>query len=172
LPRSCSASRSSCGARLEVKLQLTPDAPVHHSDSTCLYSEDITTSPGPPRHLTPPSPLSRSPHTSRTTATMSGIPATFWSSPIRYLRWAQHEKPAIFWSIVLGAMGPPILFAGRPFREWIGDEIPKAIPTSYPGEYTEFRVCVWWQEAGRRSSRAYEEGMVMTKRSTTRPWTS
>lgn len=68
------------------------------------------------------------------TATMSGIPQTFWSSPVRYLRWAAHEKPAIFWSIIIGGTGPVILAAGRPFREWIGDEIPKAIPGSYPGK--------------------------------------
>ncbi len=65
---------------------------------------------------------------------MSGIPTTFWSQPIRYLRWASHEKPAIFWSIILGGMGPVILVAGRPFREWVGDEIPKAVPHSYPGK--------------------------------------
>ena len=27
-----------------------------------------------------------------------------------------------------------ILVAGRPFREWIGDEIPKAVPHSYPSK--------------------------------------
>jgi hypothetical protein len=32
-------------------------------------------------------------------------------------------------------MGPVTLVVGRPFREWIGDEIPKAIPQSYPGKY-------------------------------------
>jgi hypothetical protein len=62
------------------------------------------------------------------------IPATFWSAPIRYLRWAAHEKPAIFWSVFLGAMGPVVLVAGKPIRVALGDEIPHAIPGTYPGE--------------------------------------
>ena len=27
-----------------------------------------------------------------------------------------------------------ILVGGRPFREWVGDEIPKAVPHSYPSK--------------------------------------
>jgi hypothetical protein len=82
-------------------------------------------------HQPPPSP-----NQSHTTANMPTIPLTFWNHPLRYLRTAAHEKPAIFWSVVLGSLGPISLAVGRPFREWIGDEIPKAIPGSYPGEYT------------------------------------
>jgi len=65
---------------------------------------------------------------------MSGVPATFWSSPIRYLRWASYEKPAIFWSVVVGAMGPVSLLVVPPMRRWAGDETPKMIPLTYPGE--------------------------------------
>jgi hypothetical protein len=39
--------------------------------------------------------------------TMSTVPARFWGQPIRYLRWASHEKPAIFWSVILGIVRSP-----------------------------------------------------------------
>ena len=34
---------------------------------------------------------------------MSASP--FWSGPIRYLRWAAHERPNVFYSLLIGAMG-------------------------------------------------------------------
>jgi hypothetical protein len=74
-------------------------------------------------------------HSSATPRTMSGaVPKTFWSSPIRYLRWASHEKPAIFYSILLGALGPVSLFVIPPLRRMAGDEDPPKIPLTYPGE--------------------------------------
>ncbi|ETN40424.1 uncharacterized protein HMPREF1541_04701 [Cyphellophora europaea CBS 101466] len=63
---------------------------------------------------------------------MSGIPQTFWSSPVRYLRWAMHEKPAIFFSIVVGSMGPPLLYTLPSIRARFGDFDPPAVPHSYP----------------------------------------
>ncbi|KAF7514404.1 hypothetical protein GJ744_000174 [Endocarpon pusillum] len=64
---------------------------------------------------------------------MSGaVPKTFWSSPIRYLRWCAHEKPAIFYSIVIGAMGPVSLFVIPPLRRMAGDQDPPRIPLTYP----------------------------------------
>jgi hypothetical protein len=59
----------------------------------------------------------------------------FWSTPLRYLRWASHEKPAIFYSIVLGSFGPVCLVAIPPVRRYFGDVDPEKIPLSYPGSF-------------------------------------
>ena len=45
-------------------------------------------------------------------------------------------------------MGPVVLWAGRPFRIWIGDEIPKAIPQSYPGRSIFDFYALRWGEEG------------------------
>lgn len=58
----------------------------------------------------------------------------FWSTPIRYLRWASHEKPAIFWSLVIGGMGPVALVGLPPLRRALGDVDPEPIPMSYPSK--------------------------------------
>ncbi|EXJ62783.1 NADH dehydrogenase [Cladophialophora yegresii CBS 114405] len=65
----------------------------------------------------------------------SGVPARFWGAPIRYLRWAAHEKPAIFWSCILGGLGPASFAIIPPLRRWVGDEDPPRIPLTYPGTY-------------------------------------
>ena len=67
---------------------------------------------------------------------MSGVPQRFWGQPIRYLRWASHEKPAIFWSCVLGLMAPASFVVIPPLRRWAGDVDPPRIPLTYPGTYT------------------------------------
>ncbi|RAK98878.1 NADH:ubiquinone oxidoreductase subunit NDUFA3 [Aspergillus ibericus CBS 121593] len=56
----------------------------------------------------------------------------FWSTPLRYLRWASHERPAIFYSLIIGAMGPVSLVALPPIRHALGDIDPEPIPMSYP----------------------------------------
>ena len=66
----------------------------------------------------------------------AAVPKTFWGSPIRYLRWASHEKPAIFYSCILGAFGPVALVVIPPLRRMVGDEDPPKIPMTYPGEST------------------------------------
>lgn len=58
----------------------------------------------------------------------------FWSTPIRYLRWASHEKPAIFWSLIIGSMGPVALVGLPPIRRALGDVDPEPIPMSYPSK--------------------------------------
>lgn len=65
---------------------------------------------------------------------MSAIPKTFWSSPIRYLKWASYEKPAIFYSVVLGLMGPAAFVVVPPLRRMAGDENPTKVPLTYPGK--------------------------------------
>ena len=59
---------------------------------------------------------------------------TFWNQPLKFLRRASHEKPAIFWSIIIGSMGPVSLFALPPIRHAMGDMDPAPVPFTYPGE--------------------------------------
>ena len=58
----------------------------------------------------------------------------FWSSPLRYLRWASHVKPAIFYAMVLGCSGPVSLVALPPIRRFFGDVDPEPIPLTYPSK--------------------------------------
>ncbi|KAG9206480.1 hypothetical protein G6514_003311 [Epicoccum nigrum] len=65
---------------------------------------------------------------------MSGIPPSprFYSQPLRYLKWASYNKPAYFYSIVVGCIGPVMVFTVPPIRRYLGEEpIPK-IPLTYP----------------------------------------
>lgn len=75
--------------------------------------------------------------------TMSAIPKTFWSSPIRYLKWASYEKPAIFYSVILGCMGPVAIVAIPPLRRLAGDENPPLVPLTYPSKWTEVIELAW-----------------------------
>ncbi|KAK7537084.1 NADH-ubiquinone oxidoreductase 9.5 kDa subunit, partial [Phyllosticta citribraziliensis] len=59
----------------------------------------------------------------------------FWAEPVRYMRWAFHEKPAITWSLVLGGTAPIIPIAAPPIRRFFGDEPGRPmIPHNYPSE--------------------------------------
>jgi hypothetical protein len=64
--------------------------------------------------------------------TMSTVPR-FWSQPVRYLRWAAVEKPAIFFSVVIGSLGPVMIVTVPPIRRRFGDGPRPAIPLTYPG---------------------------------------
>ncbi|KAJ5197342.1 hypothetical protein N7449_007821 [Penicillium cf. viridicatum] len=56
----------------------------------------------------------------------------FWSTPLRYIRWAAHEKPAILAALVIGFMGPVSLATIPPIRRALGDVDPEPIPLTYP----------------------------------------
>ncbi|MCJ1367754.1 hypothetical protein MMC16_006888 [Acarospora aff. strigata] len=56
----------------------------------------------------------------------------FFSQPLRYLRWASYEKPAIFYSMVIGSMGPVTLLVVPPMRRRLGDGPREPIPLTYP----------------------------------------
>ncbi|KAF2398010.1 hypothetical protein EJ06DRAFT_513786 [Trichodelitschia bisporula] len=56
----------------------------------------------------------------------------FWSQPLRYIHWASVRKPAIFWSIVIGCIGPIMAFTIPPIRYRLGDKRRPHIPLSYP----------------------------------------
>jgi len=62
---------------------------------------------------------------------MSSSPR-FWAQPLRYLRWAAIEKPAIFYSIVVGSLGPVLIFTVPPLRKRFGDPQRPQIPLTYP----------------------------------------
>lgn len=64
---------------------------------------------------------------------MSGAAPHFWATPIRYCRWAARERPAFFWSVVVGALGPVTLAVVPPVRRALGDENAPPIPLTYPG---------------------------------------
>ncbi|KAJ9625782.1 n19m, NADH-ubiquinone oxidoreductase 9.5 kDa subunit [Taxawa tesnikishii (nom. ined.)] len=59
-------------------------------------------------------------------------PVDFWQSPRAYVRWASHAKPAIFWSLVVGTLGPVMAFVVPPIRYRLGDGPRPQIPLTYP----------------------------------------
>lgn len=46
------------------------------------------------------------PPKSLTKLTQIMAPVSFWGGPITYFQWAARHKPAIFWSFVVGSLGP------------------------------------------------------------------
>ncbi|KAL6872553.1 putative NADH-ubiquinone oxidoreductase [Trichoderma longibrachiatum] len=56
----------------------------------------------------------------------------FWSTPLKYCSWAARERPAFFWSVVVGAAGPLLMPIVPPIRHMLGDVDPAPIPVTYP----------------------------------------
>ncbi|KAL2017372.1 hypothetical protein VTK56DRAFT_2252 [Thermocarpiscus australiensis] len=56
----------------------------------------------------------------------------FWAGPLRYWRWAARERPALFWSVCIGALGPATLAVVPPLRRRLGDPDAPPIPLTYP----------------------------------------
>ncbi|KAH9992549.1 hypothetical protein BJV74DRAFT_834781 [Russula compacta] len=50
----------------------------------------------------------------------------------RYLQRQAHESPVLFYSVVLGSIGPVLAFTVPPIRERLGYRPPEPIPTTYP----------------------------------------
>ncbi|KAI1635878.1 hypothetical protein F4809DRAFT_424163 [Biscogniauxia mediterranea] len=63
---------------------------------------------------------------------MSAPAPLFWSAPLRYCRWAARERPAYFYSVVIGSLGPVVLFTVPPTLRKFGYERPAPIPVTYP----------------------------------------
>ncbi|GAP90171.1 putative NADH-ubiquinone oxidoreductase kda subunit [Rosellinia necatrix] len=63
---------------------------------------------------------------------MSNLTPRFWSGPLRYWRWASRERPALFWSCIIGGAGPVILFTVPPALKRLGYERAPPIPMTYP----------------------------------------
>jgi hypothetical protein len=64
----------------------------------------------------------------------------FFQQPLKYLHWAAIEKPAIFYSLVIGGMGPVIAVAAPPIRNALGDRQRPQIPMTYPSELPCFYI--------------------------------
>lgn len=63
---------------------------------------------------------------------MSAGSPHFWATPVRYLRWASRERPALFWSCIIGGAGPVMLAVVPPIRYRLGDPDAKPVPATYP----------------------------------------
>lgn len=63
---------------------------------------------------------------------MSALRPKIFSQPLRFCRWAAREKPAYFWSIMIGLAGPVMAFAVPPIRYRLGDYDAPQIPLTYP----------------------------------------
>lgn len=124
---------------------LVPTPIGTHIDNSLLGSYQLAcTSPrrpssnhtyGPPSQRTlqnPPNPSDKRNRKAKMSAL--GTPR-FCASPLRYIRWASREKPAYFWSVVIGSMGPVLLVVGPPIRKRMGADIPAEIPMTYPSAF-------------------------------------
>lgn len=63
---------------------------------------------------------------------MSQAAPFFWKQPLRYMRWASVNKPAYFYSIMVGLAGPAVIVVAPPIRRLLGDEARPKIPMTYP----------------------------------------
>ena len=74
----------------------------------------------------------------------------FFQQPFRYMRWASHVKPAIFYSIIIGSVGPVLVVVVPPIRRRFGDVQREAIPLTYPSESVLFLLFggMWRGECG------------------------
>ncbi|KAF2768335.1 hypothetical protein EJ03DRAFT_328373 [Teratosphaeria nubilosa] len=59
-------------------------------------------------------------------------PVSFFDKPGQYVAWAIRRKPAIFWSLVVGSMGPVVALTAPPVRKMFGDGPRPQIPLTYP----------------------------------------
>ncbi|KAG7139154.1 NADH-ubiquinone oxidoreductase 9.5 kDa subunit like protein [Verticillium longisporum] len=85
-----------------------------------------------PRHPRLPEQPTPDTITGQLTPKMTYATPRFWAAPLTYLRWASRERPAYFWSIVIGVAGPVQLAIVPPVRKMLGDENAPQIPVTYP----------------------------------------
>ncbi|KAL4730941.1 n19m, NADH-ubiquinone oxidoreductase 9.5 kDa subunit [Fusarium chlamydosporum] len=67
---------------------------------------------------------------------MSAAPF-FWQTPLKYCRWAARERPALFWSVIIGAAGPVAMPIVPPIRHYFGDIDAPPVPVTYPGAFLQ-----------------------------------
>jgi len=69
---------------------------------------------------------------------MSAIPPSprFFQQPLRYLKWTSINKPAYFYSCVVGTAGPVLVLTVPPIRRYMGEEQIAKIPMTYPSKCT------------------------------------
>ncbi|KAJ8122129.1 hypothetical protein ONZ43_g1598 [Nemania bipapillata] len=56
----------------------------------------------------------------------------FWAGPLRYWRWSARERPAFFWSIIIGGLGPIMALTVPPIRMRLGYAPSPKVPMTYP----------------------------------------
>ncbi|KAI5796253.1 hypothetical protein DFH27DRAFT_110290 [Peziza echinospora] len=56
----------------------------------------------------------------------------FFDNPYRYLRFASHQYPALYWSVVIGGVSPIILLVVPWARKRLGYENSPRVPMTYP----------------------------------------
>ncbi|CDO54128.1 NI9M subunit of mitochondrial NADH:ubiquinone oxidoreductase (complex I), putative [Geotrichum candidum] len=56
----------------------------------------------------------------------------FWVQPFRYMRYCAHEKPQLFFSVVIGVAGPVFAILGTPLRRSLLFDDAPPIPVTYP----------------------------------------
>jgi hypothetical protein len=76
---------------------------------------------------------------------MSATPR-FFQQPLKYLHWAAIEKPAIFYSIIIGSLGPICVFTVPPIRRRLGDGPRPPIPLTYPSTFSLSSMAVLWHQ--------------------------
>jgi len=60
----------------------------------------------------------------------------FWSTPFRYMRYASHTSPAIFFSIAIG-MACPIVLLALPIRHRLGFTEAPEVPKTWPSKWED-----------------------------------
>ncbi|UKZ71191.1 uncharacterized protein TrAtP1_012152 [Trichoderma atroviride] len=106
--------------------------PARRAEVLPRRRKSITTKPH--RHPNSSAPIPQSSRSRRLQSephlTMSA--PLFWSTPLKYCSWAARERPAFFWSVVVGAAGPILIPIVPPIRHMLGDVDPAPIPVTYP----------------------------------------
>ena len=87
----------------------------------------------------------RTPSSFLTMPVSGGAIPHFWRNPIRYCRWAAHEQPALYYSILIGVSGPVALVVVPPIKRYYGWENRPRVPKTYPGMFPA--LSQWLNEA-------------------------
>lgn len=95
----------------------------------------------------------------------------FFKQPLRYLKWASINKPAYFYSCVVGLTGPVLVVVVPPIREYMGDEKRSKIPQTYPSMFQTTTLAELWSNNGgltivqyRRDQDRDRAGLRMSRR--------
>ncbi|KAI0191930.1 hypothetical protein F4808DRAFT_465227 [Astrocystis sublimbata] len=99
-----------------------PERELHSSPASLHFTQPATTSLFDNANPAHPHPKTK----------MVNPTPQFWAGPLRYWRWAARERPALFFSCVIGGAGPVILLTVPPLLKQLGYERAKPIPMTYP----------------------------------------
>ena len=119
-----------CGKMPELELQLPNLQPLFHFSYLDPQSNAVNGL----------KPLGISPAAVDSTMSSPFAAPHFFRQPIRYLRWASHEKPAIFYSCCISMVGPLSFVVVPPIRRFFGDGPREKIPMTYPSRFPRIDV--------------------------------